>query len=141
MTECLDSWAVLRWLEGDEPAASRVEASIRSRPVMSWINLGEVSSVVERAAGADRARQVVHDLRRRLRLDLPTELRVLEAARIKAAHAMAHAGAFAIATAIAHGATLLTGDPEILDADSDWVTEDLRSWRSVPLCRLRRVHY
>ena len=127
MTECLDSWAVLRWLEGDEPAAARVEAAMPSRPVMSWINLGEVAYIVERRAGADRARRVVRGLRLRLTLDLPTEARVLEAAHLKAGYPMAYADAFAVATAIAHGATLLTGDPEILDGDPAWPVEDLRS--------------
>jgi len=42
LTDCLDSWAILRWLEGEEPAAARVEASLENRPVMSWINPGEV---------------------------------------------------------------------------------------------------
>ncbi len=127
MTECLDSWAVLRWLEGDEPAAARVEAAMPSRPVMSWINLGEVAYIVERRAGADRARRVVRGLRPRLTLDLPTEARVLEAAHLKAGYPLAYADAFAVATAIARGATLLTGDPEILDGDPAWPVEDLRS--------------
>jgi uncharacterized protein len=95
---------------------------------MSWINLGEVSYVIHRATGADRARAVVGDLRHRLSLDLPTETRVLEAAAIKAQHALAYADAFAIATAMAHGAGLLTGDPEILDAvNPTWPMVDLRS--------------
>ena len=127
MTECLDSWAVLRWLEGDEPAAARVEAAMPSRPVMSWINLGEVAYIVERRAGVARARRVVRELRPRLTLDLPSEARVLEAAHLKAGYAMAYADAFAVATAIAHGATLLTGNPEILDGDPAWPVEDLRS--------------
>lgn len=126
MTDCLDSWAVLRWLEGVEPAASRVESAMASRAVMSWINLGEVAYVVERLAGEDRAREVVRELRRRLALELPTQARVLEAAHIKAGHSMAYAGAFALATAIAHKARLLTGDPEILDGTSRWPTGDLR---------------
>jgi len=127
LTESLDSWAVLRWLDGDEPAAARVEAAIPSRPVMSWINLGEVAYIVERRAGVDRARRVVRDLRPRLTMDLPSEARVLEAAHLKAGYAMAYAHAFAVATAIAHGATLLTGDPEILGGDPSWPVEDLRS--------------
>lgn len=126
MTDCLDSWAILRWLEGKEPAASHVEAALVSRPVMSWINLGEVSYVVERLAGPDRAQRVVRQLRRQLTMDLPTEARVIEAARLKAAHPMAYADAFAVATAIAHRATLLTGDPEILLGDPNWPTVDLR---------------
>jgi predicted nucleic acid-binding protein len=128
LTDCLDSWAVLRWLEGEEPAAGRVERSLETRPVMSWINLGEVFYVVHRATGADRARAVVGDLRRRLLLDLPTGTRVLEAAAIKAGHALAYADAFAIATAVAHRASLLTGDPEILDGgDPTWPVVDLRA--------------
>jgi predicted nucleic acid-binding protein len=126
LTYCLDSWAILRWLEGEEPAASRVEAALPARPVMSWINLGEVYYVVERMAGRDRADHAVRELRRQLHLDLPSEARVLEAARIKARYPMAYADAFAVATAIAHRATLLTGDPEILGGDPNWPTADLR---------------
>jgi predicted nucleic acid-binding protein len=94
---------------------------------MSWINLGEVFYVVHRATTADRARAVIGELRHRLHLDLPTEARVLGAASIKAKHALAYADAFAIATAIAHDASLLTGDPEILDdGDPTWQVVDLR---------------
>jgi predicted nucleic acid-binding protein len=94
---------------------------------MSWINLGEVFSVVHRATAAERARAVVGDLRHRLHLDLPTEARVLEAAAIMAKHALEYADAFAITTAIAHDASLLTGDSEILDAgEPTWQVIDLR---------------
>lgn len=94
---------------------------------MSWINLGEVAYIVERRAGTERARRVVRELRPRLTLDLPSEARILEAAHLKAGHAMTYADAFAVATAIAHDATLLTGDPGILDGDPAWPVEDLRS--------------
>jgi len=94
---------------------------------MSWINLGEVFYVVQRATGVDRARAAIGELRHLLHLDLPTEGRVIEAASIKATHALAYADAFAIATAIAHNASLLTGDPEILDGgDPTWPVVDLR---------------
>ena len=93
---------------------------------MSWINLGEVSYVVERLAGRDRAHAVVRNLQRRLTMDLPSSARILEAAHLKAVHPMAHADAFAVATALAHRATLLTGDPEILGGDPAWPTADLR---------------
>lgn len=127
MSDCLDSWAVLRWLEGVEPVTSRIEDALQHRPVMSWINLGEVFSIVTRAAGEPAAQEVVNDLRTRLLLDEATPRRILEAAALKAAHPMAYADAFAVATAQAHGATLLTGDPEILDGPQAWVVEDLRS--------------
>lgn len=127
MTDCLDSWAVLRWLEGQEPAAERVERALQTRPVMSWINVGEVFYILHMAAGAPRAGAVVGDLRHRLELDPPTPNRVIAAATIKAQHTLAYADAFAIATAVAHDASLLTGDPEIIDAaDPSWRVIDLR---------------
>lgn len=104
-----------------------------SRPVMSWINLGEVSSIVERLAGVNRAREVVQELRHQLTLDLPSESRVIEASHLKARYPMAYADAdafavaVAVATALAHNATLLTGDPAILDGDPTWPTTDLRT--------------
>ncbi len=129
MTVVLDSWAVLRLLEGTEPAASRIEAVLEgaSRPVMSWINLGEVFSIVRRLHGHEAAESVVRDLRPQLDLDLPEATRVLEAATIKAENAMAYADAFAAATALAHQAPLLTGDPELLLPDAPWAHEDLRN--------------
>lgn len=128
MTVVLDSWAVLRLLEGAEPAASRVQAELEGdiRPVMSWINLGEVFYVVRRLHGHEEAESVVRDLRPRLDLDLPDAARVLEAAAIKADHTMAYADAFAAATALAHEAPLLTGDPELLLPSAPWAHEDLR---------------
>lgn len=128
MTFALDSWAVLRLLEGTEPAASRVDEVLGDgRPVMSWINLGEVFYIVRRDQGDDDAHEVVRDLRLRLDLDLPSEHRVLHAATIKADHPMAYADAFAAATAAAHDATLLTGDPELLLDRAPWQWEDLRA--------------
>lgn len=129
MSYVLDSWAVLRLLEGAEPAASRVQELFDADdgPVMSWINLGEVHYIVHRDRGEAEAEQVVRDLRARLEMDLPTEQRVLEAAGLKARFSMAYADAFAAATAIAHRATLLTGDPELLVPDAPWAVEDLRT--------------
>lgn len=129
MTVVLDSWAVLRLLEGDEPAATRVEQALDSqvRPVMSWLNAGEVFYIVTRLRGRQAAESVIRDLRARVEVELPTEERVIAAAAIKAGHAMAYADAFAAATALAHDATLLTGDPELLLADAAWRHEDLRS--------------
>jgi len=127
VTDCLDAWAVLRWLTGVEPAASRVDLALAGRPVMSWINLGEVSYIIDRKEGELRAREVLRELRQGLNLDLPTEARIRQAALIKARHPISYAGAFALATAVAHNANLLTGDPGILDrGDPSWVTEDLR---------------
>lgn len=126
-TYCLDSWAVLRFLEGGSPAARRVRQVMRvGRPIMSWINLGEVYYTIHRTAGAGEADATLALLRPILALDAVTTERVLAAARIKAMHPLAYGDAFAIATAAAHGAILLTGDPEMTGRSVGCRVEDLR---------------
>jgi predicted nucleic acid-binding protein len=93
---------------------------------MSWINLGEVYYTIHRAAGHARADATLFELRSMLALDAPSPERVLAAARVKALHPLAYGDAFAIATAAAHGAILLTGDPEITERDVGCEVEDLR---------------
>jgi len=102
------------------------EVLASERPVMSWINLGEVAYVLRRRAGIPAADEVVARLRGRLTLDEPGPERVLAAAAIKADHPIAYAHAFALATADAYGCTLLTGDPELLGTGAAWVIENLR---------------
>jgi predicted nucleic acid-binding protein len=123
---CLDSWAVLAWLKGVEPAAGRVDDALADRPSMSWINVGEVLYVLQRTAGQPEAHRVLRELRRHLVLQLPTEDTVVAAATIKASNRLAYADAFAIATAQANQAILYTGDPEIINGDPEWPVEDLR---------------
>lgn len=115
------------WLDGDEPAAGIVQRELeQERPVMSWLNLGEVAYQLERRHGLDEATEVVRRLRSALLVDDVTPERVLAAARLKAAHPIAFADCFAAATATARGATLLTGDPELLDRKLGCRTRDLR---------------
>ena len=127
MTIVLDSWAVLRFLENAQPSADLVAALLdEQRPLMSWINLGEVHYVVRRAHGEGAAMETVRDLRDVLDVRLPDERTVLDAARIKADHPMAFADAFGAALAIAERATLWTGDPELLVGGAPWQWRDLR---------------
>jgi predicted nucleic acid-binding protein len=127
---CLDSWAVLAWLDGDEPAAGAVQAVFEAqRPWMSWLTVGEVAYQLERRHGADEAALVVGRVRAAVALDDVTPERVLAAAHIKSVHPIAFADCFAAATARARGATLLTGDPELLDRDVGCEVQDLRSSR------------
>jgi predicted nucleic acid-binding protein len=114
LTVCLDSWAVIAWLDGENPAVEIVRSVIDDRPVMSWLNLAEVYYRLEREDGEKRAVETVNELRMALDLELPTERRILEAARLKAKHPIALADCFAISTAKDNGAVLYTGDPEIL---------------------------
>lgn len=68
----------------------------------------------------------VHDLRAHVDSDVPTTTRILQAARLKSDHPMSYADAFAVATTIACGAEIWTGDPEILVDSSPWRWRDLR---------------
>jgi predicted nucleic acid-binding protein len=122
-----DSWAILAHLENRRPAAEHVAALLESeRPVLSWINLGEVFHAVRRFEGEEAAASTVRDLRDVVDTELPDEPRIIEAARIKAERAMAYAGAFAAATAVVHDATLWAGDPELLVAEVPWRWRSLR---------------
>jgi predicted nucleic acid-binding protein len=128
MTTVLDSWAVLRYLEDSSPAASDVaELLTAERPLISWINLGEVFYVIRRLHGEEQAAETVRDLRAVVDAALPDAARVLDAARIKADHPLAYADAFAAATALAARGELWTGDPELLVAGSPWRWRDLRT--------------
>ena len=115
MSVCLDSWAILAWLDGEEPALARVEAIIDTRPLTSWVNLVEVYYRVERDHGREIADTTLADLRAALTLDLPGTARMIEVARLKARASIALGDCFAVATAAAHDLVLLTGDPEIIE--------------------------
>ena len=115
----LDSWAVLAWIRG-EPSGPRVREIIErgerdGSPVwMSWINAGEVYYMLVRKNG----RFVADEFFTRLpslpiRLVLPDEAAVMEAAKLKATRRISYADAFAAALAMREKAVLVTGDPEM----------------------------
>lgn len=118
---------MLRYLENTGPAATLVADLLAAeRTLMSWINLGEVHYVLRRARGEDDAMETVRDVRDVVDVRPPDERLILDAARLKADHPMAYAYAFGAALAIAEGATLWTGDPELLVDGSRWRWRDLR---------------
>ncbi len=128
MSVCLDSWAILAWLDGEEPALSRVGGLLPARPVVSWVNLVEVYYRVERDHGRSAADDTLAALRGALAPDLPGTARMVEVARLKARAPMALGACFAAATATAHGLVLLTGDPELIElVDPPCAMEDLRA--------------
>jgi predicted nucleic acid-binding protein len=126
---CLDSWAVLAWLDGEEPAAKVVQGVVdRERPAMSWINLVEVSYRTTRDHGRQEADAVLADLRPLVSEDLPGISAMREVARLKAENPIALADCFAVALAAEERAVLLTGDPEIIDRAEELpcAVDDLR---------------
>ncbi len=115
MAHCLDSWAVIAWLDGDEPAAGTVETVLKQgRPSISWVNLVEVEYRISRDHGADEASRTIAELRPLVLEDLPGISTMRAVAKLKAIQSIALADCFAITTAAANDAELLTGDPEIL---------------------------
>ena len=128
MSVCLDSWAVLAWLDGEQPALSRIEDVVDSRPVISWINLVEVYYRLERDQGRLAADDTLASVRSVVSPELPGTTRMIEAARLKARAPIALGDCFAVTTAAAHDLVLLTGDPEIIDLpDLPCQIEDLRA--------------
>jgi len=127
---CLDSWAVLAWLDGEEPAASVVAETLeRERPAMSWMNLVEVHYRTMRDHGRGEADQALSELRPQITEDLPGISAMRTVAILKAENPIALADCFAVALAAAEGAVLLTGDPEIIERADDLPCEvtDLRA--------------
>ncbi len=132
MSVCLDSWAILAWLDGEEPALSRIEGLVANRPLVCWVNLVEVHYRVERDHGRVAADETLSALREALSLELPGTARMIEAARLKARVPIALGDCFAIATAAAHDLVLLTGDPEIIGIDEPPCRiEDLRTTSNI----------
>ena len=125
MNICLDSWAVIDWLE-DGPSAASVEKVIPHRPVISLVNVCEVLYILSRKHGDTAILQVLPALRQKLAFIEVDEDLTLSASQIKAAHKMALGDAFCVATALAHNAKILTGDPKIINAKGNWKVQDLR---------------
>jgi ribonuclease VapC len=132
-TYLLDSFALLAYLN-DEPGGERVQEvlslgkSHKCRLVMSLINLGEVLYITERTRGLPAA-QTVQALIESLPLELLEASRdlILDAAHIKASHALSYADAFGVACAIRENAIILTGDPEYKTVEElvqvEWLVE------------------
>ncbi|VAW34220.1 hypothetical protein MNBD_CHLOROFLEXI01-254 [hydrothermal vent metagenome] len=117
-----DAWAILAFLQQEEPAASRVRALLeqakQNRQMqlsMSIINVGEVFYILSRKWGGEEARQTIDTIKKLPLHILPsTNDRVFMAAEVKAMHPISYADAFAVAASGELDATLLTGDPEIV---------------------------
>ncbi len=128
----LDSWAVLHLLEAGVGSPTVSRAIDAGHALMSWINVGEVSYIVERRAGTKAAEEVVRDLRATVDLYLPDEDLILIASRIKASIPMAYADAFAAALSSRSGFPVLTGDPELLVT----VPPSVPQWEAIDLRRI-----
>ena len=118
-SKVVDSWAIIAWLL-DQIGASQVQAFLEAADTgnlqifMSWINVGEVYYIAARRHGRDKAENFLQRLPSLpIRVELPEESDILEAARLKSSRRLAYADAFAVALAIRERAAIITGDPQI----------------------------
>ena len=129
----LDAWAILALIQKEEPAASRVRvllaeaASGQVNLYVSVMNLGEVFYRIGRVRDESQADQIVNDIRHLAVTILPApEEAIFAAARFKMRYAISYADAFAAAAADHLGATLVTGDPELIGLAGRISIEPLR---------------
>jgi predicted nucleic acid-binding protein len=117
----LDSFALLAYLQGEKgQAAVRETLSSGRRVLMNEINVGEVYYILARARGRAQADFFLHTILPQLPITVVTNdlETVIQAARVKAGHAIAYADCFAVMTAQREDAALLTGDPEFKAVES-----------------------
>jgi len=117
----LDAWAILAFLQKEEPAASRVKLLLEQAAegeielFVSIINLGEVCYRIGRLRGEKESQETLADIRR-LPLTVLTadDESVFAAARFKMFYTISYADAFAAAAAEELDAALVTGDLELV---------------------------
>jgi ribonuclease VapC len=113
-----DSHALLKLFQkeaGHEKVSRMLTQAMRSgTPIyLNAVNLGEIIYSTKRAFGDQKKIEVLAHVERlgfRI-LPVPNDL-VFRAAEYKASFSMSFADCFALASAVEHGAVLVTGDPE-----------------------------
>ncbi|SRR5581483_69527 len=124
-TIVLDSWAVLAYLEDENPGKQVAEILANAHEhgtslLMTTINAGEVWYILAREVSETEAERAVTDLKRLgiQFVDADWNLTRL-AAGFKAKHRMSYADCFAAALAKEHKADLVTGDKEFQQVQTD----------------------
>lgn len=120
----LDSFALLAYLQG-EASMPRVQEALDNAQhglanvFMCIINLGETLYIIEREQGMAKAHEALAAIQILPMEILPAENQtVLNAAHIKANHALSYADAFAVVCAINMQGIVLTGDKEFESVQS-----------------------
>jgi predicted nucleic acid-binding protein len=116
----LDSWAIIGWLQGEEPARAKVRELLEqasrgaAKLSISLINVGEIFCLIAKRHGAAPAERFLADLAiMPIQALLPDRRSILGAARLKSRYPISYADAFAAQTAREQNAILVTGDPEL----------------------------
>jgi ribonuclease VapC len=113
-----DSHALLKFFQkepGHEQVARLLEQAHRARAkkLLCAINLGEIIYTTKRAFGDQKKIEVLAHIERLgfTVLPVPNSL-IFRAAEYKAEHSISYADCFALAAAVDHKASIVTGDPE-----------------------------
>ena len=125
----LDAYALLAYLQG-EGGHRRVKEMLASDDadlLINAVNAGEVYYILARARGVREADYFLNVILPSLPVTVIDNSfeHVIEAARMKAAHALSYADCFAASTAVRERAPLVTGDREFEKlgraVDIDWL--------------------
>lgn len=115
----LDSWAILEWMSGRQPAAGHVRRLLRQAEsgaaelLMSAINVGEVYYFLSKYRGHELAELWFRSAPTMpITIDVPGMPAIWAAATLKAQHPLSYADAFAAQLAAGRRSTLVTGDAE-----------------------------
>lgn len=124
-TIVLDSWAVLAYLEDENPGKQVAEILVTAHEhgsslLMTTINAGEVWYILAREVSETEAERAITDLKRLgiQFVDADWNLTRL-AAGFKARHRMSYADCFAAALAKENRTDLVTGDKEFKQVESE----------------------
>jgi uncharacterized protein len=130
-TRALDSWPILEWIRGRQPAADIVARLLddaehdRARLFMSAINVGETYYFLMKHH-SDALAQSWRESSRTLpiTIETPNIDDIWSAATLKGKYPISFADAFAFAIAQKYNCHLLTGDPDfrcIGDLSVEWL--------------------
>jgi len=124
-TIVLDSWAVLAYLEDENPGKQVAEILANAHEhgtslLMTTVNAGEVWYILAREVSETEAERAITDLKHLgiQFVDADWNLTRL-AAGFKAKHRMSYADCFGAALAKQHKADLVTGDKEFQQVQND----------------------
>jgi ribonuclease VapC len=113
-----DSHALLKFFQkerGHEQVARLLDLAHQSRAkkLICAVNLGEIIYITKRTFGDQKKIEVLAHIERLGFTVLPVlNSLIFRAAEYKAEHSMSYADCFALAAAMEHKASIVTGDPE-----------------------------
>ena len=130
-TRVLDSWAIIEWIDGRQPARKHVADLLaaagagRAKLLMSAINAGEVHYILRKRNAVVLAEDW-HALSRSLpvTMEVPGMGDIWNAAALKGQFPISFADAFAAALALKYDCPLVTGDKEfrsVAHLELDWI--------------------